>query len=248
MTARRMPTPAPATRRENSGSIVAAGTLENPVIFTSVAETKSAGDWEFIGGNSGRVTLRYATVEYGGGKSGTGSIYGYGARIDLDRVTVQNSGNGAICGAYVYATNSVLRASEMGVSSANWNGEIRLYNCVIDDCGTAMDNNSALAYNTIVSGCADAGSRGNFKYSLFDSDCRFTAANYGGGNIAGDPKFLADTFYRIAADSPAVDAGSGQYAPETDYFGNVRMASTNVVAVGEPNGRGAGHSRRAFGH
>ena len=223
---------------ENSGSIVAAGTLENPVIFTSVAETKSAGDWEFIGGNSGRVTLRCATVEYGGGKSGTGSIYGYGARIDLDRVTVQNSGNGAICGTYVYATNSVLRASEMGVSSANWNGEIRLYNCVIDDCGTAMDNNSALAYNTIVSGCADAGSRGNFKYSLFDSDCRFTAANYGGGNIAGAPKFLADTFYRIAADSPAVDAGSGQYAPETDYFGSARMASTNVVAVGEPNGRG----------
>ena len=223
---------------ENGGTINASGTPDNPVLCTSAAATKSAGDWEFIGGDNGRISLRCATVEYGGGKSGTGSVYGYGARIYLDRVTVQNSENGALCGTYVYATNSVLRASEKGVSSANWTGEIRLYNCVIDDCETALDNGSALAYNTIVANCPDVGSRGNFKYSLFDADCRFTAANYGEHNLAGDPKFLVDTFYQIAADSPAVDAGIGMYAPETDYFGSARMASTNVVAVGVPNARG----------
>ena len=223
---------------ENGGTIEAAGTPDNPVLFTSAAAAKSAGDWEFIGGDNGRISLRCATVEYGGGKSGTGSVYGYGARIYLDRVTVQNSENGAICGAYVYATNSVLRTSEKGVSSANWTTEIRLYNCVVDDCGTAMDNFSALAYNTIVANCPDVGSRGNFKYSLFDAECRFTAADYREHNIAGNPKFLENTFYQVAADSPAVDAGSGEWAPETDYFGSVRMASTNVVAVGVPNARG----------
>ena len=223
---------------ENGGAIDAAGTLENPVVFTSAAATKAAGDWEYIGGNSGRVSLRCATVEYGGGKSGAGSIYGYGANITLDRVTVQHSENGALCGAYIHATNSVLRASEKGVSSASWNSEIHLVNCVVDECDVALDSNYATAYNTIVANCLDVGTRGYFHRCLFDAECRCTAANYGNGNLAGDPKFLPDTFYRIAADSPAVDAGSGKWAPDADYFGAARMASTNVVAVGEPNARG----------
>ena len=221
---------------ENGGAIDAAGTPDNPVLFTSAAATKSAGDWEFIGGDNGRISLRCATVEYGGGSSG--AIYGYGARIALDRVTVQDSAGGALAGVYVYATNTVLRTSASGVASVNWNGDIRLVNCVVDACGTALDNDRATAYNTIVANCGDAGTRGGFRRSLFDAPCRYTAANYGYGNLAGDPKFLADTFYRIAADSPAVDAGSGEWAPEADYFGAVRMASTNVVAVGVPNARG----------
>ena len=221
---------------ENGGTIDAAGTLDNPVLFTSAAAAKSAGDWAFIGGDNGRISLRCATVEYGGGSSG--AIYGYGARIALDRVTVQDSAGGALAGTYVYATNTVLRTSASGVASANWNGDIRLVNCVVDACGTALDNDRATAYNTIVANCGDAGTRGGFRRSLFDAPCRYTAANYGYGNLAGDPKFLSDTFYRIAADSPAVDAGSGEWAPETDYFGSARMASTNVVAVGVPNARG----------
>ena len=221
---------------ENGGTIDAAGTPDNPVLFTSAAAAKSAGDWAFIGGDSGRISLRCATVECGGGSSG--AIYGYGARIALDRVTVQDSAGGALAGTYVYATNTVLRTSASGVASANWNGDIRLVNCVVDACGTALDSDRAIAYNTIVANCGDAGTRGGFRRSLFDAPCRYTAANYGYGNLAGDPKFLADTFYRIAADSPAVDAGSGEWAPETDYFGSVRMASTNVVAVGVPNARG----------
>ena len=223
---------------ENGGAINAAGTIDNPVVFTSAAATKSAGDWEFIGGNSGRISLSCATVEYGGGKSGAGSVYGYGADITLDRVTVQHSENGALCGAYIHATNSVLRASEKGVSSASWNSEIHLVNCVVDECDVALDSNYATAYNTIVANCLDVGTRGYFHRCLFDAECRCTAANYGNGNLAGDPKFLPDTFYRIAADSPAVDAGSGKWAPDADYFGAARMASTNVVAVGEPNARG----------
>ena len=221
---------------ENGGAIDAAGTIENPVVFTSAAATKAPGDWAFIGGDNGRISLRCATVEYGGGSSG--AIYGYGARIALDRVTVQDSAGGALAGVYVYATNTVLRTSASGVASANWNGDIRLVNCVVDACGTALDNDRAIAYNTIVANCGDAGTRGGFRRSLFDAPCRYTAANYGYGNLAGDPKFLADTFYRIAADSPAVDAGSGEWAPEEDYFGAPRMASTNVVAVGVPNARG----------
>ena len=223
---------------ENGGAIEAAGTLEDPVVFTSAAASKSAGDWEFIGGNSGRISISCATIEYGGGKSGAGSVYGYGARITLDRVTVQHSENGALCGANILATNSVLRASGKGVSSASWNSDIRLVNCVIDECDVALDSSQATAYNTIVANCLDVGTQGNFYRCLFDAECRCTAANNGNGNIAGDPKFLPDTFYRIAADSPAVDAGSGKWAPASDYFGAARMASTNVVAVGEPNSRG----------
>ena len=120
----------------------------------------------------------------------------------------------------------------MGTAVAN---SAKLVNGVIEDCDVV--NTSGYIYNTIIKDCR-AVTSGNFYYCLFDNTDYANFNHYADTSIAGDAKFIDGTFYRIAPDSPAVDAGSGRFAPETDYFGSVRMASTNVVAVGEPNGRG----------
>ncbi len=221
---------------ENGAAVKALGERDNPVLFTSSAETKAAGDWGYVGGSNGRVDLRYCTVEYGGGNPDMGAVHGNGAYITLYGTTVQNAGNGAIGGHSIYATNCVLRASGSGIGAGPW--RLDVVNSVIDACGVAVQGSNRNVYNTIIADCESFGAEGTFDHCLFDEACSFTAASYNRHNIAGDPKFLVDTFYRIAADSPAVDAGSGRYSPETDYFGSARMASTNVVAVGEPNGRG----------
>ena len=221
---------------ENGAAVKALGERDNPILFTSSAETKAAGDWGYVGGSSGKVDLRYCTVEYGGGNPDMGAVHGNGAYITLYGTTVQNAGDGAIGGHSIYATNCVLRASGSGIGTGPW--RLDVVNSVIDACGVAVQGSNRNVYNTIIANCESFGAEGTFDHCLFDETCSFTAASYNRHNIAGDPKFLVDTFYRIAADSPAVDAGSGRYAPETDYFGSARMASTNVVAVGEPNGRG----------
>ena len=221
---------------ENSAAVKALGERDNPILFTSAAATKAAGDWGYVGGSSGKVDLRYCTVEYGGGNPDMGAVHGNGAYITLDGTTVQNAENGALGGYNIYATNCVLRASGSGIGAGPW--RLDVVNSVIDACGVAVEGSNRNVYNTIIADCESFGAEGTFDHCLFDEACSFTAASYNRHNIAGDPKFLVDTFYRIAADSPAVDAGSGRYSPETDYFGSARMASTNVVAVGEPNGRG----------
>ena len=221
---------------ENSATVKALGERDNPVLFTSAAETKAAGDWGYVGGSNGRVDLRYCTVEYGGGNPDTGAVHGNGAYITLDGTTVQNAGNGALGGYNIHATNCVLRASGAGIGAGPW--RLDVVNSVIDACGVAVEGSNRYVYNTIIADCESFGTDGTFDHCLFDGECSYTTAGYNRHNLAGDPKFLADTFYRIAADSPAVDAGDGRYAPETDYFGAPRMASTNVVAVGEPDARG----------
>ena len=221
---------------ENSGTIKALGERENPILFTSAAETKAVGDWGYVGGSSGKVDLSYCTVEYGGGNADMGAVHGNGAYITLGGTTVQNSENGALGGYNIYATNCVLRASGAGIGAGPW--RLDVVNSVIDACDVAVKGSNRNIYNTIIADCESFGTEGTFNHCLFDRECSYTAASYNKHNIAGDPKFFADTFYRIAADSPAVDAGDGRRAPETDYFGAARMASTNVVAVGEPNARG----------
>jgi len=70
-------------------TLLANGTAEKPILFTSGTATKSAGDWDFMGfyaGASNLNSLKYCTVEYGGGYSNTyGMIY-----IDESAVSIEN--------------------------------------------------------------------------------------------------------------------------------------------------------------
>lgn len=65
----------------SGATLLANGTAEKPIIFTSSATTKSAGDWDYIWfgeGASNISSMEYCTIEYGGGYGNS-----YGA-VNLD--------------------------------------------------------------------------------------------------------------------------------------------------------------------
>ena len=66
------------------------------------------------------------------------------------------------------------------------------------------------------------------------------SASTSNGNIWGDPLFVDpdNGDFRIAANSPCVDAGDGAVAPGLDYWGQPRMDVKRVKDTGVPNGDG----------
>ena len=211
---------------ERGGEVAVKGTIDSPI---SLVPSGDGVEWNGFTVNwGGRLQLEYVNIE-GAGSQAKGAVKSDGY-ASLWGCCISGSDGIALDGGSVYATNTVIKS--MGTAVAN---SAKLVNGVIEDCDVV--NTSGYIYNTIIKDCR-AVTSGNFYYCLFDNTDYANFNQYANTSIAGDAKFIDGTFYRIAADSPAVDAGSGRYAPETDYFGSVRMASTNVVAVGEPNGRG----------
>ena len=211
---------------ERGGEVAVKGTIDSPI---SLVPSGDGVEWNGFTVNwGGRLQLEYVNIE-GAGSQAKGAVKSDGY-ASLWGCCISGSDGIALDGGGVYATNTVIKS--MGTAVAN---SAKLVNGVIEDCDVV--NTSGYVYNTIIKDCR-AVTSGNFYYCLFDNTDYANFNQYANTSIAGDAKFIDGTFYRIAADSPAVDAGSGRYAPETDYFGSVRMASTNVVAVGEPNGRG----------
>ena len=85
------------------GRIVAQGTEELPILFTSNQAVKSAGYWQYVRLNSSDSgsSLEYCTIEYGGSGSGSydrGSVVLYGApSVTVSNCTVSGSGSAGIC-------------------------------------------------------------------------------------------------------------------------------------------------------
>ncbi|MBN2891097.1 MAG: hypothetical protein JXL97_04450, partial [Bacteroidales bacterium] len=80
------------------GSMVADGTEDEPIIFTSNAKIKSAGDWEYIEfaqyNSSSRSSMTYCTIEYGG--LSESMLYITSTSIKMNYCTIQNSKNNGL--------------------------------------------------------------------------------------------------------------------------------------------------------
>jgi parallel beta-helix repeat protein len=77
-----------------AGAIVAVGTADSLITFTSYATTPQAGDWSDLGvydAAMGTTQFKYCRVEYAGSSTGYGSIYIYGADIKVDNCNISNS-------------------------------------------------------------------------------------------------------------------------------------------------------------
>jgi len=117
----------------NSGAtLIANGTTEKPITFTSVASTKSPGDWDYIGFYDGASTLSsmdFCVVEYGGGyNENTGMVY-----VEESAVSI---------------TNSSLRFSESQGAVLNNSGYFTAFtgNTVQDNGGSALKVEASSAH------------------------------------------------------------------------------------------------------
>ena len=76
-------------------TLLANGTADKPITFTSAASTKSPGDWDFIGfydGASSVSSMQHCIVEYGGGYSENyGEIHIDGSSVSITGSTIRYS-------------------------------------------------------------------------------------------------------------------------------------------------------------
>jgi len=108
-----------------AGKLVAVGTAQSPITFTSAASTPSDGDWSnvyFWGGTMGGSQLAYAKLDYCG-SGGYGCIAGFSVkpnRVTIDHVTIAHVGAGSNgitefdADSNFVITNSTLGASARG--------------------------------------------------------------------------------------------------------------------------------------
>ncbi len=77
-------------------TLIANGTSEKPVTFTSAASTRSAGDWDMIGfyeGASSASSMQHCIIEYGGGYNDSyGSVHLSESSVSIDNSTIRYSG------------------------------------------------------------------------------------------------------------------------------------------------------------
>lgn len=80
-------------------TLIANGKADSTILFTSAADTKTAGDWEYIGfysGSSSNCSMKYCTVEYAGGVSYDGAIYLEHAKVTIENSYIQLSANSGL--------------------------------------------------------------------------------------------------------------------------------------------------------
>ena len=84
----------------NAGKLVATGTAQNLITFTSAASSPAAGDWNtirFWDGTMGGTTIAYAKLDYCGSNQ-SACVMGSGVkanRVTLDHLTIDHVGSGS---------------------------------------------------------------------------------------------------------------------------------------------------------
>ena len=104
----------------NNATLIAIGTEENPIVFTSAAATPAPGAWEglyFSDATSSNTVLEYCTVEYAGNGTDNANIYLLNVSgVTIENCTIQHSSG---YGVFVYEStwnniNNTFDNNELG--------------------------------------------------------------------------------------------------------------------------------------
>ena len=246
-----------------NGTLDAQGTRAAPIVFTSLKDDAhggdtngdgektyaQAGDWYQIS-VPGTANFNYCHVLYNSSTENTGAIDARGGTVNFDNseiahtkyecVNAHNSG-------YFTARNSIFRDSSLGFGYYG-SGRVKAYNCVFSDLTSGIRQSGKTLINCVFNRCLaftdQSGDGSTFKNCVFYNPVGYGAQSYSkcgsNGNIWGNPLFTDpdNGDFRIAANSPCVDAGDGSVAPATDYWGQPRMDVKRVKDTGTPNGDG----------
>ncbi|MBR4259370.1 MAG: leucine-rich repeat protein, partial [Kiritimatiellae bacterium] len=216
------------------------------------------GDWATISINGGTADFNHAKILYSSKNPTTGAI-----NMTSSGGTVVFSNGEIAHGAYdavgvengnCHVFNSVIH--DCLLAFRHWTKD-PIVNCVIYDCGRLTQGGGQHFYNCIFSRITETWEAFGFPQNgTTYNNCCFW--NEGGsvltaegtqdaftvcgkdGNVWCDPLFVDpdNGDFRIAANSPCVDAGDGTVAPVTDWWGQPRMDVRRVKDSGVPDASG----------
>ena len=220
------------------------------------ATTPQPGDWVKIGVNGGAATFDYAKILYSSRNETTGAINMNGGTVTFNNGEIAHGAYDAVGveSGNCYVRNTVIH--DCLVAFRHWTKD-PIENCVIYDCGRLTQGGGQHFYNCIFSQITETWEAFGFpqngttyrnccfwneRGSVLTAEGRQDAKKVCGknGNIWANPLFVNPEKgdFRIAANSPCVDAGDGTVAPEKDYYGLERRDVGKVTDSGVPSANG----------
>ena len=224
--------------------------------------TAAGGDWDGVW-VYGRADINCSKLLYSGNGNERGIIQTSGSGVlSMNGCTIAHAENDGVWnwGGKISVTNTVFFFTGWATAPYNgshnefvncvfygndvamcywshWSGRPNYVNCIFAECGNGWCElgsgsygappSAVGVYNCLFWSSEENGSRSCYRVGTV-------------GNISGDPKFLDpdNGDFRIAVDSPCVDAGDGTTAPELDAYGRPRMDVADVADTGRPDANG----------
>jgi hypothetical protein len=195
------------------GALIAQGTSENPILFTSNKATPAPGDWYSIRfyntADDATTVMEHCVVEYGGYNSGM--LYAYQASPTFRNVTVQNS---KIYGAYFYTSEPT-----------------------IEDCTFSGNQNYDLYYTGTVGGTLTGSTINSGIYLLATGTVTFSDNTINQNNSYPIKAYAdnvgpisASTFNNVDASS-YLEVSGGTIANDASWTAAIAYAVTNNMTV-----------------
>ena len=191
---------------EVDGKLIANGTSDNHITFTSNQVSPSSGDWEniYFFASSNNSTLNYCDILYGGSEYGIVYSEGSGSNVSFSNCSFQYS---ATKGFYLYdsptiADCTISNNAEYGIYCVNSSANPAISDCIIENNGnyairTYPDNVKNITGNMTISG--------NTKNSIYVKSGNITSGTW---NYYGVPYVIGGDLYIYAGDSCGIAAGN----------------------------------------
>ena len=130
------------------GTLIADGTIEKPITFTSAATAPAAGDWDYIwfdDGTTPNSSMTHCIIEYGGGYTYSGMVHLEGSNITIENTVIQYSARQGVStddDGYFnsFENNTIVNCDGNPIKiEANWAHTIGTGNTITTNKGILVD-------------------------------------------------------------------------------------------------------------